>query len=169
MLAFVLQSAASKAHSEVVVTETAEKQFRAVRTMHRMMLAAVILYVLTAEGLAKPFGDLPVPVVLGMGVMATVVTITAFGFRMKKLAQATESLRRNPLDTQALIRWRQAHILIMVLLVSVALFGFALRFMGGSFRISLPFYTASVLLLLLWAPREVVDKIEGSSSGPIEK
>jgi hypothetical protein len=153
----------------VVVTETREKQFRAVRTMHRIMLAAVVLYVFTAERLVKPSGDLPTPMVLGIGVMAAVMAIIALGFRMKMLDQASESLRRNPLDTQALIRWRQAHLLIMVLLVSVALFGFVLRFMGGSFRLSLPFYTASVLLLLLWAPREVVDKIEGSSSGPIEK
>jgi hypothetical protein len=83
---------------------------------------------------------------------------------MKTLSSAIVALRRNPQDTQALFRWRQAHILIMVLLLSVALFGFVLRFMGGSFWLALPFYSASALLLLLWAPREIVDTIEGSGS-----
>jgi cytochrome b561 len=146
------------------MTETREKQFRAVRIMHRIMLAAVIIYAFLAEKLAKSASSLPLSMTLSFGIMAIVIALIALGYRMKTLSSAIVALRRNPQDTQALFRWRQAHILIMVLLLSVALFGFVLRFMGGSFWLALPFYSASALLLLLWAPREIVDTIEGSGS-----
>jgi len=146
------------------MTDSREGQFRSIQIMHRIMLAAVVVYVFTGERLAKPSGDLPAPMVIGMGVMAGADALIALGFRMKKLPSAIEALRRNPQDTQAAARWRQAHIVIMVLLLSVALLGFTLRFMGGSFWIALPFYSASVLLLLLWAPRRIVDTVDGSGS-----
>jgi|HubBroStandDraft_6_1064221.scaffolds.fasta_scaffold181777_2 hypothetical protein len=145
------------------MTDTRESQFRAVRIMHRIMLAAVILYAFTAERLAKPSGDLPAPMVIGLGVTAAVAALMAFGYQ-KKLPSAIEALPRDPQDTQAGLRWRQAHIVTMVLLVSVTLFGFTLRFLGGSFWTALPFYAASLLLLLLWAPRPIVDAIDGDGS-----
>jgi hypothetical protein len=101
----------TQALSESAMTETSESQFRAVRIMHRIMLVAVVLYVLTAERLAKRSGDLPTPMTLGLGVTAIAVAIVALGYRMKMLPSAIESLRRNPHDTQALLTWRQAHIL----------------------------------------------------------
>jgi hypothetical protein len=165
MRVLVLQSAEPSALSEAVMMDTRESQFRAVRIMHRTMLAAVILYAFTAERLARPSDDLPAPMLIGLGVTAAVTALVAFGYQ-KKLPSAIAALRRDPQDAQAVLRWRQAHIVTMILLVSVALFGFTLRFLGGSFWIALPFYAASFLLLLLWAPRPIVDAIgsDGSSS-----
>ncbi len=169
LLYLYLRLRKSSQDPRAAVRTSMSSSFRTILIMHRVLLAAVVLYVLTAERFAKPSGDLPAPVALALGVMATVVVIIALGFRTKMLDVAIASLRRNPQDTQALFRWRQAHILIMVLLLSVAMFGFVLRFMGGSFWIALPFYSASVLLLLLWAPRQVVDQFDGAGSSAIGK
>jgi len=139
------------------MTETVEMQFRAVRIMHRIMFASVIVYASLAESLIKSTRSLPLSITLSFGITAIAIALVAFGYRMKMLSSATETLRRNPQDAQALFRWRQAQILIAVLLQSIGLFGFVLRFMGGSFSLAFPFYTASILLLLLLAPRQVVD------------
>jgi hypothetical protein len=146
------------------MTGTREKQFRGVRMMHRIMLAAVLLYALLAERLVKSARGLPLTMTLSFGMMAIVIALIALGYRKKMLSSAVEALRRNPQDVQALFRWRQAHILVMVLLLSMALLGFALRFVGASFRAVLPFYFFSFALLLIWSPREVVAANNGAAS-----
>jgi ABC-type transport system involved in cytochrome c biogenesis permease subunit len=151
------------------MSEASDSQFRAVRIMHRIMLVSVVLYAIAAETSAKPSSHLPARMVLGLTLVASAVAIVALGFHMKTLPSAVESMRRNQQDSRALFRWRQAHITTMVLLQSVALFGFVLQFMGGSFWIALPFYSASVLLLLLLAPRKIADAIDGPDSRSQEK
>lgn len=143
---------------------TISTSFRTVLIMHRVMLAAAIFYAFLAERLAKSASVLPLSMAFSFGIVGIVVALVAFSFRMKMLFPAIEALRRNPQDAQALFRWRQAHILIMVLLLSVALFGFSLRFIGGSFWAVLPFYFVSVALLLLWAPNEMTPTNGGPAS-----
>jgi hypothetical protein len=46
-----------------------------------------------------------------------------------------------------------ANILSMVLTMTVALFGFALRMVGSSREVAWPFFIASIILMLLWRPR----------------
>lgn len=144
------------------MSEPSESQFRVLRLFHRIMLVSVVLYAIAAEISAKPSGHLPPQLALALTLAAGTLLMVALGFRMKKVPEAVESIRRNPQDTKALARWRQAHLTTMVLLQSVSLFGFVLQFLGGSFRIALPFYSASFLLLLLLAPR----KIDGTLDGP---
>lgn len=156
-----------KSSPSLIAAGMAANQFRSIRIVHRIMLVGVVLYAFTAERLAMPPSRLSLPMALGLGIVAIVVAAIAFGYRMKLLPSAIEALRRNPQDVQALYRWRQAHIVTMVLLVSVALFGFVLRFMGGSFWVALPFYFASISLLLLWAPNEAEGTIENTPSSSI--
>jgi hypothetical protein len=132
--------------------------------MHRVMLVTVVLYAFLAERLVKSARSLPLTMTLSFGMTALVIASIALRYRMKMLSSAIDALRRNPQDAQALFRWRQAHILIMVLLLSMALLGFALRFIGASFWVVLPFYFFSFALLLIWAPREVVAANNGAAS-----
>jgi hypothetical protein len=138
--------------------------FRSIIIMHRVMVAAVVLYIVTAERFAKTNHDFPPSFGLSLAVCALVVVMIATGFRRKLLPSALDALRRDLRDAQALVCWRKAHILTMVLLVSVALFGFSLRFVGGSFWVAFPFYFVSLALLLIWSPREVVATNGGASS-----
>jgi len=131
--------------------------------MHRIMLAAVLLYAFLAERLVKSARSLPLSMTLSFGIVAIVIALIALGYRMKTLSSAIEALQ----DAQALIRWREAHILIMVLLHSVALLGFALRFLHGSFWVALPFYFFSFALLLIWGPREAELVNDGAASNSI--
>jgi hypothetical protein len=135
--------------------------------MHRFMLVAVVLYIFLAEKLAKPSGGLQTSIALSFGIVAIVDVMIAFGFRVKRLNPAIESLRQNPQDAQALFRWLKTHIVIMVLLVSLGLYGLALRFLGASFLVALPFYLVSVSLLLLWAPRGIGGASDDAGSNSI--
>lgn len=141
-------------------------QLRTVRIVHRTLIAAVVLYIVLAEMLAKPIASVPPLLAESFGILAILLIIVAFSFRRKWLPQANEIMKRDPQDAQALGRWRKAQILTMVLMVSVALFGFSLRFMGGSFWAALPFFTASLALLLLWRPRLELAPNDGASTSP---
>jgi hypothetical protein len=138
--------------------------FRTILIMHRVMLAGVIFYVFLAERIAKSAHGLPLSMTVSIGITAIVIALITLGYRMKMLSPAIEALRQNQQDSLALFRWRQAHILIMVLLLSVALLGFALRFIGASFWVVMPFYITSMSLLLLWAPSEAELTIHGPES-----
>ena len=67
---------------------------------------------------------------------------------------ALEVLRADPDNSQALQRWRGGQLASMVLFVSVALCGFALRFLGVALVRVIPFYLASALLLIWFRPSE---------------
>jgi hypothetical protein len=74
-------------------------------------------------------------------------------FRIKMLQPAIENLQEKADDQIALARWRAGNILSFVLAESIVLFGFALRFLGGTITQSLPFYIVGVALMLVWWPR----------------
>jgi hypothetical protein len=71
----------------------------------------------------------------------------------KLVGTALDALRSIPDDPNSLAKWRQGVVLIDVLLETVVLFGFALRFLGGTLQQSLPFYAAGIGLMILWWPR----------------
>ena len=127
---------------------------RTARTMQVIFLAAIGLYIYAAEKV--PHAATNVPDVLFVAAFAAIAIVDAsiaFGFRKKLLEPAAEALRQNPNDAVALVRWRKAHILSVVLAMSVALCGFTLRFMGGSLNVVALFYGGAIGLLLLWWPR----------------
>jgi hypothetical protein len=143
---------------------TISNSFRTILIMHRIMLGAVVLYIVTAERFTKTNHSIPPSFGLSIAVCALVVVMIATGFRRKLLPTALGALRRDPRDAQALVRWRKAHILTMVLLVSVALLGFSLRFVGASFWVAFPFYFVSLALLLVWSPRKMKAANDGFTS-----
>src|SRR5690242_14324966 len=140
---------------------------RSMRLIHVIMLAAVVGYIYTAEVLSKPATDLPAIFVLAFSILAAVEVAIAFYLRRKMLPSAFETMRSNPEDAPALGRWRAANVLSMVFALSVALYGFTLRFLGGSRLIAWPFFLASLVLMWLWRPHLEEGTSSAGSSNPL--
>jgi hypothetical protein len=64
-----------------------------------------------------------------------------------------EQLMRDAADSDALARWRGGSLVTFVFCETVALFGFALRFLGAPLRDAGAFYVIAAALLVFWAPR----------------
>jgi hypothetical protein len=62
-------------------------------------------------------------------------------------------LRRQPQDPLALGRWRAGNLASLALCEAVALYGFVLRMLGGTFLGVTPYYAVAILLMLAWTPR----------------
>jgi hypothetical protein len=138
---------------------------RSMRIMHIVMLAVIVGYIVVAERLPRPTSDASAVLVESFSILAASMVVIAFGFRSKLLPSAIEELRRDAGDATALGRWRMANILSMALTMSVALYGFVLRSMGGNRRVVWPFFIASVALMLLWRPR-LDEEISGTDPMP---
>jgi hypothetical protein len=75
-------------------------------------------------------------------------------FPGQEIRPAFDTLQLRPDDPAALQQWRTGAILTAVLLEAVALYGFALRFLGASLKVSVPFYLVGIALMLLWWPQK---------------
>jgi hypothetical protein len=148
-----------------ITRATKNASVRSMRIIHILLLAAIMSYILVAERLPRPTSDAPAVIIESFLILAILDVVIAFGFRRKLLPSAIEKLQRDAGDATALGRWRMANILSMVLAMSVALYGFALRTMGGNRRVVWPFFIASVTLMLLWRPR-LNEGTNGTGSSP---
>jgi len=132
---------------------TLDNSIRLIRIIYGALLFAMILNIRMAEKLSHQ-EPLDIHVIwlalLANGLMAIGVAIF---FRFKMLQPAAETLQERPDDQTALARWRAGSILSFVLVETVALFGFVLRFIGGTTWQSLPFYVVGIALMLVWWPR----------------
>jgi uncharacterized membrane protein len=137
----------------VVTVAATSASLRSMRIIHIIMLAAIVSYLFLAERLPKPGADVPPVIVESFSVLAILMVVIAVACRRKLLPPAVENLRRDPTDGTALGRWRMANILSFVLSMAIALYGLALRALGGDRRVVWPFFIASLILMLLWAPR----------------
>jgi hypothetical protein len=123
------------------------------RIIYGLLLLAAIFYVLTAQ---KLFHHEAHDVhLIWLGFLVTGLTLVGVGrfFRLKMLQPAAATLQTIPDDQSSLARWRIGNLLSCLLAESVVLFGFALRFLGGTSTQSLPFYIVGIALMLVWWPR----------------
>ena len=127
---------------------------RATRILHLVLFLSVILYVFVGEALHPAAQNIPAIVQYGFLIVAGGVVVVAVVFRQMTAGQAEEVLCRNPEDVVAIGRWRVGQLVSCVLAESVALFGFALRFLGVSFGRAAPFYSAAILLFVIFRPTE---------------
>ena len=137
------------------LTNTTDGSLRSLRIIHGTVLVAMGLLVDTAEVLTphepRDLGRI-LPIVFG--IVSLQVIGLALYFRTTKIRPALEILQLKPDDPKALQQWRAGGILTAVLMDTVVLFGFSLRFVGAAPKISLPFYIAGIALMLLWWPRK---------------
>jgi F0F1-type ATP synthase membrane subunit c/vacuolar-type H+-ATPase subunit K len=90
---------------------------------------------------------------LGLMGASFLVVVVAIIVRIKMVRLAAETLQTQPNDSAALVRWRTGIIASFVLAETIMLFGFALRFFGGTLLQVTPFYAVAIALMLLWWPR----------------
>jgi hypothetical protein len=102
---------------ETVITQSMMRAaVRHMRIDHIILLAAIIGYVFVAEKLFKPTTDAPALLVETFAVLAVVMVVIALTYRRQLLPQAIEGLQRG--DATALVRWRKANLVSMVLAVA---------------------------------------------------
>jgi hypothetical protein len=73
--------------------------------------------------------------------------------RLKMVGAALDSLRSTPDDPGSVAKRRKGVVLSAVLLDVVVLYGFVLRFLGGTLPHCLPLYAAGIGLMILWWPQ----------------
>ncbi len=128
-------------------------KLQVLRLVHAALLLACVLYAGIGEfaGPKEPKDATLLLMVLGfLGV--TDLGLAAF-LRGRWVGAAEEALRRSPEDASALQRWMTGHFVVLALCEAVAIFGLVLRMLGGTLIQALPFYGASVLMILAWRPR----------------
>jgi len=105
------------------------------------MLGLVFMYAFMAEWL-HPTSAASSPdsvMLIALTVVAFLEALIAVYFRRQFSLVAMERLRLQPDDLVALRRWRTGGILVSVLCLTIAMYGFVLRFLGFSFPQSCPF------------------------------
>jgi hypothetical protein len=134
-------------------TATLESSIRFMRIVYGVIFFAMIQEIQVAERFsAHELRDIHT-FWLGLMVLGVAEIGLALWFRFKMLKPAEAALRMAPDDSFALGRWRAANILSFVFSNAVVLFGFAVRFTGGTSPQSLPFYMAGFAMMILWWPR----------------
>lgn len=132
---------------------TLENSIRFMRTFFFTILVAAAMQISLAEKLSHQEPRDVHVIWVGFLVNGLLIAGIALFFRMRMVTAAIEALRTKPEDQSAIGRWRAGNILSCVLAESIVLFGFALRFIGGTSVQSLPFYLAGMAMMILWFPR----------------
>ena len=126
---------------------------RRMRIVHGIMFLWILVDAWLAERFAQNASEFSIAFLKVIVIACAGDVLVAYYFRRKKVLPALEKLRRDPNDGGALKLWREGTIVVAVLAVSVALFGFVLRFMGAGRRFSWPFFLVGLVLMLIWRPQ----------------
>lgn len=114
----------------------------------------MFLYVYTAEILIPhQTRELSSTLPLAFAFICFVIIGMVLFFRATKIGPALNTLQSKPDDPAALQQWRFGAILTAVLLETIVLYGFALRFIGAAPKVSVPFYAVGIAFMLLWWPQ----------------
>lgn len=132
---------------------TLDVSVRVIRIVHGVLPFLILLYAFTAEklGMHQPH-EIRVIWIAFLALCPVEIGI-AFYFRLKWVQPAAGVLQTKPGDVSALSRCRAGNIVTYVIAEAIILYGFALRFLGGTVLQALPFYAAAVALMILWWPR----------------
>jgi hypothetical protein len=136
--------------------EYMERALKTLRMVQWSMLTSVLLYAVVGE-LIGP-GARPVNPTLSYLFATTAVGIVGVIFVVRRtlVLRAAEALAAHPDDGLSLAHWRTGYVATYALCEALALFGFALRFLGGSLQQGLHFYIGSFVLLFFFRPRQPV-------------
>jgi len=126
---------------------------KTLRVVQWLMLASILLYAILGEVVAP--GVRAVNPTLSYLFATTAVGIVGVIFVVRRtlVLRAAESLATRPDDSLSLSHWRTGYIATYALCEALALFGLALRFLGGNLQQSLPFYIGGFTLLFFFRPR----------------
>lgn len=136
------------------VAQTIDQALRTLRTMHLCLMFSIALY-----GFAMRFVRPQTPALFTanmpviFAVLAAGTISVAFLLRSRFIGSASDVLRVRSDDAAALKRWSQGVITSDVLAEAVALYGFALYFLGGQIWQAATFMVVAESLMVLWWPR----------------
>ena len=133
---------------------SAETTLRYLRLIHGFLLFSMFIYM----GLGQIFvpheqREIKPAFMIVMVVVSLATACVVLFIRAQRILPAMETLRARPDDGPAIARWRIGSVLSYALSESVMLCGFALRVMGASLALAVPFYIGAVLLMVLLWPR----------------
>jgi len=127
---------------------------RTARIFHALLLVSMLVFAFVGEkaGPAEPREPEPSILPQAFALVSVLILGMAFFVRARMMRPAEEALRQRADDGQALMRWWRGNIFSFVMCEAVALYGFALRMLGGTLVGSAPFYAGAILLMLVWTP-----------------
>jgi hypothetical protein len=131
-----------------------DAHLRILRIIHIVMLAAAFLYVLIAEMVLRhPERPLDLNFYRVMAVLTAVMIGGILLIRQTVVGRALETLRLQPDEASANVRWRAGYTVIFALSEAIVLYGLLLRLLGATAAQAAPFYAVGIILLLLFSPR----------------
>jgi hypothetical protein len=102
-----------------------------------------------------------------LAVVAAVNIVVILIVRRSMVMPSLAALQANLAETAALTRWRTGYILTYALCEAVALYGFVLRVLGFSYRMVVPFYLASFILMIYFGPRVPAGQRPSPTAAPV--
>jgi hypothetical protein len=93
---------------------------------------------------------------------------SAFSWRRRQLQKATQFLLQRPNEAKAVKRWHSANLVLLLNIESLALFGCLLRAWGGGTLLqAVPFYSCSLIFMLVFTPRYPSGQIHADAKDDI--
>jgi hypothetical protein len=136
---------------------TLDDSVRSARVLHIVFAMSIPIFAGIAEltgTRAEPDVSVIFPVLL---VVAAADAVAVFFFQSRLISPAAEGLRLRPDDAAQISRWMMGQIVSFALCEAIGLFGFVLRFLGGTLGQAAPFYVLSFFLLVPLYPRSPAD------------
>jgi len=127
---------------------------RTLNMIRAALIFAIAIYMFIGERVAVgTVGPVNAMLFQILAVVAVVNIVVILIVRHSMVMPALVVLQRDPGDSAASRRWRGGYIVTYALCEAIALYGFVLRIMGFSYRMIVPFYLASFILLIFLSPR----------------
>jgi hypothetical protein len=139
---------------------------RAVKTLRAVqwsLLASIVVYVALGEAVGPGTHAVNPTLNYLFSTFAVAIVGAIFVVRRTLVFRAAESLASHPDDSISLNQWRTGYLATYCLCESLALFGFALRFLGCNLQQSAPFYFGGFVLLFFFRPRQPQAANSGSA------
>jgi hypothetical protein len=131
--------------------DTAKRTLNMIRAA---LIFAIAVYMFIGERVAAAStGPFNAMLFQALAVLAVVNVVLILIVRRSMVTPAMASLKTSPSDISALNRWRGGYIATYALCEAVALYGFVLRVLGFSYRMVVPFFLASFILMIFFSPR----------------
>jgi hypothetical protein len=127
---------------------------RTLNMIRAALIFAIAVYMFIGERVAvRRAGPVNMMLFQILAVVAVVNIVVIWIIRHSMVKPSLAVLQKNQNDNLAFSRWRGGYILTYALCEAIALYGFVLRVLGLSYRMVVPFYLASFILMIFFSPR----------------
>jgi hypothetical protein len=130
-----------------------DQTLRALRILQGVFIVTMFLYLYVLSVVPHQPGNIAPAMFWGVAAMAFGALCAGQFVRKRMVGGALEKLRVDPDDRAALGTWRVGVILACVFTETIALFGFALRFLGAGWRHVGPFFVVAIGTLVMTFPQ----------------